>query len=92
MIERMSSTRVTVAFHRTSSRELWRRDEIMDDWVNSRNTDLADIYEWRGYSFFYARFASRADGEQVGPIALRIHFLLQARWPNVNVAMELNTH
>ena len=66
MIERMASTRVTVAFHRNSTREAWKRKEIMDDWINSRNTDLADVYEWRGYSFFYVRFPPRANEGHVG--------------------------
>ena len=66
MIERMASTRVTVAFHRSSTREAWKRKEIMDDWINSRNSDLADVYEWRGYSFFYVRFPPRETEGHVG--------------------------
>ena len=38
----------------------------MDDWINSRNSDLADVYEWRGYSFFYVRFPPRETEGHVG--------------------------
>ena len=38
----------------------------MDDWINSRNADLPGIYEWRGYCFFYVRFAPKAEEGLVG--------------------------
>ena len=42
----------------------------MDDWINSRNADLPGIYEWRGYCFFYVRFAPRAEEGLVGASSL----------------------
>ena len=55
-IGRLSPTRITVVFSRGSAREAWRRRCIIDDWVENRNSDVRDCYEWCGYSFFFVKF------------------------------------
>ena len=62
MIARMSTTRVSVVFSRESTRQQWRRHVVTDDWTESRNYDVENVYEWVGYSFFYVRFVS-GDGQ-----------------------------
>ena len=62
MIARMSTTRVSVVFSRESTRQQWRRRVVTDDWTESRNCDVENVYEWVGYSFFYVRFVS-GDGQ-----------------------------
>ena len=54
MIARMSTAR--------STRQQWRRHVVTDDWTESRNCDVENVYEWVGYSFFYVRFVS-GDGQ-----------------------------
>ena len=66
-ISRMSPTRVTVAFHRGSTREAWRRQVLTDDWTASRNCDIEGVYEWIGYAFFYVRFVGAMEGAQLDP-------------------------
>ena len=66
-ISRMSTTRMTVTFHRSSSRELWQRKVVTDDWTNSRNCDIDGIYERVGYTFFYVRFVGAMEGVLVDP-------------------------
>ena len=66
-IGRLSPTRITVAFSRGSTREAWRRRCIIDDWVENRNSDVRDCYEWCGYTFFFEKFgpeAGAAEGEE----------------------------
>ena len=59
-IGRLSPTRITVVFSRGSTREAWRRRCIIDDWVENRNSDVRDCYEWCGYTFFFEKFGPEA--------------------------------